>query len=175
MPSVSVQKITGPPPVPTDTVNTIGVGFDTNTNNLRINDGTTDRNIGGQKHATAVAATRTILASETGRTFFFGHATEFAMTLPTPAAGLSYVFICTAAPSGANYTIVSAAAAEIIVGTSHSCTGGNADSETSAGATTITFVGASAVAGDRVDVVSDGTLWYATAVTKADAAVTFTG
>lgn len=179
MPSQSLQKKSGGPPVPTDTTTDIGIGWDTNTNTMRVNDGSTGSAVGynpfGKRPVTTLAATRTILASETGTVFFFNHATEFAMTLPAPAAGLRYTFICSGAPSGANYTIVTAAAAEVIVGTVHSCTGGNADSEVTAGATTITFVGAAAVAGDRVDLISDGTLWYATALTVADAGVTYTG
>src|SRR3972149_2841219 len=35
-----------------------------------------------------VAATNVIAASESGTTFFLSHATEFASTLPAPAAGL---------------------------------------------------------------------------------------
>lgn len=179
MPSQTLQKKSGGPPVPTDTTNDIGIAFDTNTNAIRLNDGSTGSAVGyfpfGKRPTATLTATRTILASETGSVFFFNHSTEFAMTLPAPAAGLRYTFICSGAPSGANYTIVTAAAAEVIVGTVHSCTGGNADSEVTAGATTITFVGGTSLAGDRVDLVSDGTLWYATAISVADAAITFTG
>ena len=38
------------------------------------------------------------------------------MTLPTAAAGLTYRFICTAAPSGASYTIITPSSANIIQG-----------------------------------------------------------
>jgi len=67
----------------------------------------------------SLSATRTILASETGKTFFFGSTTEFAMTLPAVAtsAGLQYRFICTAAASGASYTIVTAGSENKMCGT----------------------------------------------------------
>lgn len=39
---------------------------------------------------------------------------------------------------------------------------------------TITFVDGQAVAGDRVDVVSDGTSWFAFAFSRVAAGITFT-
>lgn len=117
----------------------------------------------GKESIATIAATRTILASESGKIFFFGHSTEFVMTLPLPAAGLNYKFICTAAPNGAAYTIVSAASANIIRGEILSCdlnASSDSDSEASGG-DTITFTDGVAVVGDKVELVSDGTNWYA--------------
>lgn len=120
-----------------------------------------------------VTETNTILAAESGSVFFLNSATEFDSALPAPAAGLHFTFICTAAPSGANYTITTNSAANIIKGTVHSSTGGDADSETS-GADTINFVSGSAVAGDTVIVWCDGTNWFAKAFCDADGGITIT-
>ncbi len=122
-----------------------------------------------------VAATNVITAAESGKTFFLNNATEFVSTLPAPAAGLKFTFIVTGAPSGASYTVVTASSSNIILGnivTSQDA-GGSGDSETSGG-DTITFVDGQAVAGDRVDVVCDGTNWFAYGRAKLVAGITIT-
>lgn len=120
-----------------------------------------------------VTATNTIAASENGKTFFLNSSTEFDSVLPAPALGLRFTFICAAAPSGANYTISTNASANIIKGSVHSSTGGDADSEQT-GADTINFVDGAAVAGDRVILDCDGTNWFATAFCNADGGITIT-
>lgn len=122
-----------------------------------------------------VAATNTIAATESGMTYFLSHATEFASTLPAPAAGLRFTFIVADAPETASYTIATNAAAQVIFGHAISAAGDAGDTENTGGATTITFVDGQAVVGDRVFVISDGTNWYAEAVTAVAAGVTFTG
>jgi hypothetical protein len=122
-----------------------------------------------------VAATNVIAASETGSVFFLSSATEFVSTLPAPAAGLKFSFIVAAAPSGASYTIVTNGSSNIILGhcLSSQDAGGTADSETSGG-DTISFVDSKAVVGDRVDVISDGTSWFARCTSKVFDAITIT-
>ena len=123
-----------------------------------------------------VAATNIITAGETGKTFFLNHATEFVSTLPAPAAGLKFTFVVTGAPSGASYTIVTATSANIIKGQVYSSdldAAGNADFETSGG-DTITLVDAKSVAGDRVDVICDGTNWFAYCFCSVFDAITIT-
>jgi hypothetical protein len=120
-----------------------------------------------------VTATNVIAASESGSTFFLNSATEFVSTLPAPAAGLRFTFVVTAAPSGASYTIVTNSSSNIIKGnvvTSQDA-GGSADSETSGG-DTISFVDGKAVAGDKVEVICDGTNWFAYGVSKVFDAIT---
>lgn len=110
-----------------------------------------------------VTATNVITADESGKTFFLNSATEFASTLPAPKNGMRFTFIVTAAPSGASYTIVTASSANIIKGavfTSDVNSATDADLET-AGGDTISFVDAKAIAGDRVELYSDGTSWFA--------------
>jgi hypothetical protein len=123
-----------------------------------------------------VAATNVIAAGETGKTFFLNHATEFVSTLPAPAAGLKFTFVVSGAPSGASYTIVTASSANIIKGQVYSSdldAAGNADFET-AGGDTITLVDSKSVAGDRVDVICDGTNWFAYCFCSVFDAITIT-
>lgn len=126
--------------------------------------------------AEVVAATNVITAAEHGKTFFLNSATEFVSTLPTPALGLVFEFVVSAAPSGASYTVVTATSANVIKGsvfTSDVNSATDADFET-AGGDTISFVDGKAVAGDRVRVISDGTSWFATGFCSVFDAITIT-
>lgn len=123
-----------------------------------------------------VTATNAIAAAESGSTYFLNSSTEFVSTLPAPALGLRYTFIVTAAPSGASYTIVTTSSANIIKGhvlTSDVNSATDADLETSGG-DTISFVDSKAVAGDKVEVISDGTNWFATCMCSVFDAITIT-
>ncbi len=122
-----------------------------------------------------VIATKAILASENGKTFFLNAATEFVTTLPLPFAGAKFTFIVAAAPSGADYTVVTNGATETIFGKVLSAAGDAGDVENTGGATTITFVGGQSVVGDKVVVESDGTSWFAVGFSSVAAGVTFTG
>lgn len=127
--------------------------------------------IGPVAYETLTAAS-TLSASNTGATYFLSSATEFATTLPAPAAGLSYTFIVGAAPSGASYTIVTTSSANIIKGQAVNAAGVAGDTGTADD--TISFVDGAAVAGDKVTVISDGTYWYAYGTCAVAAGITFT-
>ena len=120
----------------------------------------------------SLTAASTLTAADSGNAYFLDSATEFATTLPLPAAGLSFTFIVKAAPSGANYTIVTANSANIIKGQAYPASGDAGDTGTADD--TISFVSAAAVAGDMVTVVSDGTSWFAKAWCAVATGVTFT-
>lgn len=123
-----------------------------------------------------VTATNVITEEESGKTFFLSSATEFVSTLPAPKIGLHYSFVVTAAPSGADYTVVTNASANIIKGQVYTVDVNSAtdpDFETSGG-DTVSFVSAKSVAGDRVDVVCDGTNWFAYAFCSVFDAITIT-
>ena len=122
--------------------------------------------------AEIVTATRTLTADDNGLTVFLNSATEFVTTLPLPAKGLRFMFVVTAAPVGTPYTVVTAGSANIIVGMQNSVAGDAGDTGTTDD--TINFVAGSSLAGDRVEVVSDGTNWFAWATSKVAAGVTFT-
>lgn len=121
-----------------------------------------------------VTAANVITAAENGSVFFLNSATEFESTLPAPAIGLHFTFIVAAAPTGASYTIVTDSSANVIKGVQVTAedAGGSGDSGTADD--TITLVDGQAVAGDRVEVWSDGTSWFAYATTKVLAGATFT-
>lgn len=127
--------------------------------------------LGPVANVTATATTA-LTAADSGKTIFLNSATEFVTTLPAPAAGLAYTFIVTAAPSGANYTVVTNGSANIIKGQAVNAAGVAGDTGTTDD--TINFVDGQSVAGDRVDVVSDGTSWFAYAFCAVAAGVTFT-
>lgn len=122
-------------------------------------------------HAELTAAS-TLTAEQSGTVFFLNSATEFATTLPAPVAGLTYTFIVKAAPSGANYTVVTDSSANIIKGQAYPASGDAGDTGTADD--TISFVSAQSVAGDMVTVISDGTSWFAKAFCAVAAGVTFT-
>ncbi len=122
-----------------------------------------------------VIATNVLTAAESGKVMFLSAATEFATTLPAPAAGLVFEFIVAAAPSGADYTVVTDSAAQILAGKVISVAGDAGDVENAATATTITFVGAQSVVGDYAKVWSDGTSWFAICVASVAAGITITG
>lgn len=144
-------------------------------NKLVFHNGTSVVGVGTSAEVLSEASTLT--AADSGKTYFLNSATEFAVTLPSPALGLNFLFIVAAAPSSASYTVVTPASAQIIVG--HVLVSDGTDSagdiEATAGATTITFVDGAAVLGDRCHVISDGTNWYASAQATTNAAITFTG
>lgn len=126
----------------------------------------------GPVAVTTATAASTLTAADSGRTVFLNSATEFATTLPLPAAGLRFTFIVKAAPVGTDYTVVTNGGANIIKGMQFNAAGAAGDTGT--GDDTISFVASSSVAGDRVDLVSDGTSWFAYAFCTLAASITFT-
>jgi hypothetical protein len=129
-------------------------------------------NVVGAVANAELTAASTLTAAQSGTTFFLNSATEFATTLPAPAAGVTFTFIVKAAPSGANYTVVTASSANIIKGQAYPASGDAGDTGTADD--TISFVSGSSVAGDMVTVISDGTSWFAKAYCAVAAGVTFT-
>jgi hypothetical protein len=120
--------------------------------------------------STATAAS-TLTAADSGKTIFLNSATEFVTTLPLPAAGLRFTFIVKTAPVGTPYTVVTNGFAGIIKGQQYNAAGAAGDTGTADD--TITFVAGSSVAGDRVELISDGTSWFAYAFCTLAASITF--
>jgi len=117
-----------------------------------------------------VTASNVITADESGSVFFLNSGTEFASTLPAPVAGLHFTFIVKAAPSGANYTIVTNGGSNIIQGQAVvNCAAVPAVDEDS-----INLVSAAAAVGDDVELWCDGTNWYVAGQGVAAGAITFT-
>lgn len=119
-----------------------------------------------------ITSTRTVLASESGSTLFIDNATGFVTTLPAPVAGLRYTFINKTANTSGNHTIISASSANIIKGNQNSVAGDAGDSGTADD--TISFVANQSVAADKVELFCDGTSWFAYAISRVAAGITFT-
>lgn len=119
-----------------------------------------------------VTTTNVITASESGKTFFLDNATGFVSTLPAPALGLTFTFINKTANTSGNHTIVTASSSNIIKGNQNSVAGDAGDFGTADD--TINFVANSSIAGDKVELFSDGTSWFAYAISKVAAGITFT-
>lgn len=122
----------------------------------------------------ALTAASTLTASQSGKLFTLGTAGGFTTTLPAPQAGLEYEFVVKVAPTTA-YIIVTKGSSNVIYGTIASGDM-NAANDTSAAqaSDTITFVANTAVIGDSVRLISDGTNWYAKGFTTAYNGITFT-
>ena len=128
-----------------------------------------------------LTATTSLTPSDSGKVFFLNSATEFTTTLPSVAdagAGFNVKFIIKAAPSGANYVISEKASSDtnkiIVNGINELEVDDNEDGVYNAGCTFINFIASLAVAGDWVELLCDGTNWYATGQTNADAGITAT-
>ena len=117
-----------------------------------------------------VTEANVITAAESGTVFFLNSATEFASTLPAVQAGLHFTFIITAAPSGANYTVVTNGGADVIQGQAVV----NGSAVPAVNEDSINFVSAAAAVGDYVELWCDGTNWYVAGQGVAAGAITFT-
>jgi hypothetical protein len=115
-----------------------------------------------------VAATNVITAAESGKVFFLNSATEFASTLPAPALGLNYTFICSGAASGANYTVGSNGGDNIMDVYILDVVG---ELTYAASQDVVTFVDGNAT-GDKLEVVSDGTNWFCYGLCGVDSKMT---
>jgi hypothetical protein len=123
--------------------------------------------------AEVVTATNVITAAECGKTFFLNSGTEFQSTLPavsTVSIGCEFSFIVQAAPSGADYTIITGNTNEDVL---H---GGFVELETDTGndgphskgtpQDEIEIKSALAQIGDRIDLVSNGSLYFMSGFTN---------
>lgn len=121
-----------------------------------------------------VTEANVITASECGKTFFLNSATEFASTLPalsTVSSGCKMKFVINAAPSGADYTVITGNSLENQI---YGLAVVNGATVAAADEDTITFADGAAVKGDWVEVESDGTSWYISGQGAAAGAITIT-
>ena len=130
---------------------------------------------GGQGACETLAAARTLTIADSGKTFFLALAGGFTVTLPANALGAGFTarFVATVSPTTAY--IILAATADTIVGWPLNCGGADSVADGNALGDQINFAANVALAGDQVDIIGDGTLWYARANAKAINAITITG
>jgi len=126
-----------------------------------------------------LTAATSLTPGDSGKVFFLNSSSEFTTTLPSVAdagAGFHCKFIVKAAPSGAAYVVTEKTSADTNViitnGINELEVDTNDDGPYNAGHTTITFADGVAVAGDWIELLCDGTNWYATGQTKADGGIT---
>lgn len=123
-----------------------------------------------------LTATTVLTASDSGKTFFLGSATEFDTALPAPAAGLELTFVVSLAPASASYTITTNGTTQNVihgVAVSSADAGGSVSSTAGTPVDVITFVDGQAKVGDRIHLISDGTYWYADGLCSDEDAITF--
>ena len=120
-----------------------------------------------------LTAAGNITAEDHGKTLFIDNTTGFATTLLAPIAGFNCEVINKTPNTSGNHTLVSNGSANIIKGIAFN---GEAAGVGDSGASddTISFVANSSLAGDRVNLRSDGTSWFVTAFSKLAASITFT-
>lgn len=119
-----------------------------------------------------ITGTDSIVAGDHGKVLYIDNATGFVTTLPAPIAGFKCEVISKTANTSGNHTIVTASSANVIKGNQNSVAGDAGDSGTADD--TISFVANQSVAGDRVEIRSDGTSWFAYATSRVAAGITFT-
>lgn len=120
-----------------------------------------------------VTATNVITAAEDRKTFFLDAAAGFTSTLPAPALGLKFKFVVRTAPTSNGYIIATNGGADIIKGgISEGDPTAAAASPSDDNADALTLVANVALAGDWVEVESDGTYWYMRGHTRADGGLT---
>lgn len=117
----------------------------------------------------AISADTTLTASDSGKIILLDAIGE-AITLPAPAEGLNYKFICTVTTATSDWTIVTDDGDNIIFGSAQVAGAVVAASEED----TITLVVAKFLPGDWVSLVSDGTNWYVEGSVVTSAGCTFT-
>jgi len=119
-----------------------------------------------------VTTTATITAADHNCVIFLNSATGFVTTLAAPIAGFQCEVISKLANTSGNHTLVTTSSANVIIGNQNSVAGDAGDSGTADD--TISFVANQSVAGDRVLLRSDGTSWFAYAISRVAAGITFT-
>ena len=125
---------------------------------------------GQYKNAITVVATARVLEDvESGSIVFCAitGSSDIAITLPTPAVGLYFTFINAVTPGGTGDAVITPTGTDTIVSMGAADTG--ADGPTNLLADTVTIEAAS------IDVVCDGTFWYAYAHQQAVGSITFAG
>jgi hypothetical protein len=129
-----------------------------------------------RKKVEALTAAKTVLASDCGTLFTLGTAGGFTVSLPnasTAGKGWWCKFIVKVAPTTAYIVNVTAADGDNLYGSVQGSEGGAGDLTNGTGTDVVTFVANKAQIGDQVELVTDGTNWYAQCQCEQDDAVTY--
>jgi hypothetical protein len=127
--------------------------------------------------AEAVSANNTIAATECGKTFFLS-GDDHTQTLPAVSgvsAGCEFRFIIAGAPTTSTVILTGNSDEDVLIGGINELeVDTNDDGPYDANADTITFIGGTAVVGDFVYMISDGSYFYVSGQANADGGITIT-
>lgn len=118
-----------------------------------------------------LTANRTLTAVDSNKVFFLNAVAGFDVTLPAPVVGMTFHFIVQTAPTSNGYDIATNGGDDIMKGIVT-----EADSATGAvdqNADNLNLAANVAVAGDWVDMVSDGTSWFVRGQVAANGGAVF--
>ena len=125
----------------------------------------------------AARAADTITAAECGKTFFVS-GDGYTLTLPAisgVSAGCAFRFIVSGAPTTSTVVLTGNTDEDVLIGGINELEVDTSDDGPyDASADTITFVGGTAVVGDFVYMISNGTMFYVSGQANADGGVTIT-
>jgi hypothetical protein len=125
----------------------------------------------------AASATDTLTASECGKTFFMS-GDDYTLTLPavsTVSAGCEFRFIVAGAPTTSTVVLTGNSDEDVLIGGINELeVDTNDDGPYDASADTVTFVGGTAVVGDFVYMICDGSYFYISGQANADGGITVT-
>lgn len=126
-----------------------------------------------------LAAAKTLIPADGGKTFLLNLVDGFTVTLPAMAdvkAGWSVTCKVKTAPTTAYIVAAVTADADTIVGHFDTATGHTTAGDIeSTGGDQVNFVASQAVAGDYVDFSTDGDVWYVHGSSSVPAGLTITG
>ena len=127
---------------------------------------------GDKARVETLATGTTLTAADSGKVFLLvqTNANRIA-TLPACVAGLNFKFVLKTAAAN-KWEIAQSVAADDFVGNIIPADGAAGDTPVG-GDTLVRFVGGTAVAGDQIEIVSDGTVWYIRGTCAAAGGVIF--
>lgn len=128
----------------------------------------------GLANTRTLTAGATLTSADSGKTIFLNAAGGGTVTLPANSTtGFHCRFVCTLAPT--TTWAITAATADTIAGSVFEATGAASDTEAAATGDAINFIANTAVVGDQIDVVFDGTSVFARGFCSAAGGITITG
>ena len=127
-----------------------------------------------EKITLGAGGTKVLTANDYGKIFLCTQSggTDSAVTLPAAASGGTLTFISTASPSGTGDMVISGATADKMLVVINGDADGDGPNNTAADSITFEAAG---VGGERIDMISDGDVWYVQGHQTVVGAVSTTG
>jgi len=119
-----------------------------------------------RENTASLTGTYTILASDSGKTFFVDQSAAFTATLPADQEGLNFTFILVAA--GSNDVKIDSGASNGIKGWGMDVTATLTDAIDN---NLVKFVSGASIVGDVIRLVNDGATWWCESHSGADGGI----